>query len=39
MQRPLARPTRRWEDNIKTDLKETRYEDVNWTQLVQDRVQ
>jgi hypothetical protein len=28
----LGRPRRRWEDNIKADLKE-----VGWIQLVQDR--
>jgi hypothetical protein len=26
--RPLERPTRRWEDNIKMDLQETEWESV-----------
>jgi hypothetical protein len=30
---------RRREDNIKTDLKGTKSENVDWIQLVQDRVQ
>jgi hypothetical protein len=37
--RPLGRPRRWWEDNIKMDLKETGIDGVNWIQLVQDRVQ
>jgi hypothetical protein len=37
--RPLGRPRRRWEDNIKLDLKETGIDGVNWIQLAQDRVQ
>jgi hypothetical protein len=28
--RPLGTPTRRWEDNITMDLRETRCEDVDW---------
>jgi hypothetical protein len=36
--RPLGRPRRRWEDNIKMDLSEIGI-DVNWIQLAQDRVQ
>jgi hypothetical protein len=28
--RPLGRPRRRWEDNIKNDLGETRINGVNW---------
>jgi hypothetical protein len=28
--RPLGRPRRRWEDNIKMDLGETEWEVVNW---------
>jgi hypothetical protein len=35
--RPLARPRRRWEDNIKMDLGEIGLEDVNWIHLAQDR--
>jgi hypothetical protein len=36
--RPLARPRRRWEDNIKMDLKEMGTDGANWIQLAQDRV-
>jgi hypothetical protein len=34
--RPLGRPGRRWEDNIKIDLKEISWEVVHWIDLVQD---
>jgi hypothetical protein len=37
--RPLGRPRRRWENNIKMDLRETGIDGVNWIQLAQDRVQ
>jgi hypothetical protein len=37
--RPLGRPRRRWEDNIKMDLTEIGINGANWTQLAQDRVQ
>jgi hypothetical protein len=37
--RPLGRPRRRWEDNIKMDLRETKIDGVNWIQLAQVRVQ
>jgi hypothetical protein len=37
--RPLGRPRRRWEDNIKMDLREIGIERVNWIRLAQDRVQ
>jgi hypothetical protein len=37
-ERPLWRPRHRWED-IKTDLREIRWEDVYWMHLVQDRDQ
>jgi hypothetical protein len=37
--RPLGRPRRRREDNIKTDLEETGIDGANWIWLVQDRVQ
>jgi hypothetical protein len=33
--RPLRRPKRRWEDNIRMDLKETGWEDVDWIYLTQ----
>jgi hypothetical protein len=36
--RPLGRPRRRWEDNIKMDLKETGIDGANWIQLAQGRV-
>jgi hypothetical protein len=37
--RPLERPRRRWEDNIKMDLRETGIDGAKWIQLAQDRVQ
>ncbi|KAJ4436886.1 hypothetical protein ANN_17018 [Periplaneta americana] len=37
--RPLGRPRRRWEDNIKMDLREVRYDDRDWINLAQDRDQ
>jgi hypothetical protein len=37
--RPLGRPRRRWEDNIKMDLGEIGIDGANWIQLVQDSVQ
>jgi hypothetical protein len=37
--RPLGRPRRRWEDNIKMDLGEIGIDGANWIQLAQDRVQ
>jgi hypothetical protein len=37
--RPLGRPRRRWEDNIKMDLREIGINGANWIQLDQDRVQ
>jgi hypothetical protein len=37
--RPLGRPRRRWEENIKPDLRETGIDVANWIQLAQDRVQ
>jgi hypothetical protein len=36
--RPLGRPRRRWEDNIKLDLRETGIDVAKWIQLAQDRV-
>jgi hypothetical protein len=35
--RPLGRPTRRWDDNIKMDLQEVGCEDMEWIDLAQDR--
>ncbi|KAJ4432113.1 hypothetical protein ANN_20728 [Periplaneta americana] len=37
--RPLGRPRRKWEDNIKMDLREVGYEDRDWINLAQDRDQ
>jgi hypothetical protein len=37
--RPLGRPRRRWEDNIKMDLREKGIDAANWIRLFQDRVQ
>jgi hypothetical protein len=37
--RPLGRPRRRWEDNIKLDLREIGINGTNWIRLTQDRVQ
>jgi hypothetical protein len=33
----LGRPRHRWEDNIKMDLREIVFGDVNWIDLAQDR--
>ena len=35
--RPLGRPRRRWEDNIKMDLQEVGCRGVEWIKLSQDR--
>jgi hypothetical protein len=35
--RPLGRPRRRWEDNIKMDLRKTGFGDVDWIHWAQDR--
>jgi hypothetical protein len=37
--RPLGRPRRRWEDNIKMDLREIEIDEANWIHLARDRVQ
>jgi hypothetical protein len=37
--RPLERPRRRWEDNIKIDLREIGINGANWIRLAQDRIQ
>jgi hypothetical protein len=34
MTRSLGRPKRRWEDNIRMDLMEIRWEGVDWMHLV-----
>jgi hypothetical protein len=35
--RRLGRPRRRWEDNIKMDLREVRWGGMDWINLAQDR--
>jgi len=35
--RPLGRPRRRWEDNIKMDLLEVGCKGMNWIDLTHDR--
>jgi hypothetical protein len=35
--RPLGRPRRRWEDNIKMDLQEVVCGGMDWIELAQDR--
>jgi hypothetical protein len=35
--RPLGRPSRRWEDNIKMDLQEVGCGGIDWIDLAQDR--
>jgi hypothetical protein len=35
--KPLRRPKRRWEDNIKMNLRKTEWEVVKWIHLAQDR--
>jgi hypothetical protein len=37
--RPLGRSRRRWEDNIKMDLREIGIDGENWIRLAQERVQ
>jgi hypothetical protein len=36
--RPVGRPRRRWEENIKVDLGEIWIEVANWIRLAQDKV-
>ena len=36
-QRPLGRPRRRWEDNIKMDLQKVGCGGMDWIDLAQDR--
>jgi hypothetical protein len=35
--RPLRRPRRKWEDNIKMDFQEVECEGMDWIELTQDR--
>jgi hypothetical protein len=37
MRLPLGKPRHRWEDNIKMDLREIEFGDVDWIYLAQDR--
>jgi hypothetical protein len=37
--RPLGRPRHRWVDNIKTDLREIGWGDMEWIDLAQNRDQ
>jgi hypothetical protein len=37
--RPVGRPRRKWEDNIKLDIREIGIDVANWIRLAQDRVQ
>jgi hypothetical protein len=37
--RPLGRPRRRWEDNIKVDFREINMDWANWIRPAQDRIQ
>jgi hypothetical protein len=37
--RPLVKPRRRWEDNIKIDLRKIGIDRANWVRLAQVRVQ
>jgi hypothetical protein len=37
--KPLGRPSCRWEDNVKMDLREIGWAGMNWNHLVQDRDQ
>jgi hypothetical protein len=37
--RPLGRPRRRWVDNIKMDLREIGWDDIDWIDMAQDRGQ
>jgi hypothetical protein len=35
--RPLGRPRRKWEDNMKMNLQDLGCEGMNWIELAQDR--
>jgi hypothetical protein len=37
VERPLGRPTHRWEDNTKMDLQEVGWWGMDWIDLAQDR--
>jgi hypothetical protein len=37
VKRPLGRPRRKWEDNIKMDLQEVGYKGMDWIDVTHDR--
>jgi hypothetical protein len=37
--RPIGRPRRRWEDNVRTDLGEVGWDVIDWIHLAQNRIQ
>jgi hypothetical protein len=37
--RPFGRPRRRWEDNIRMDLREEGWEGVDWMHMTEDKDQ
>jgi hypothetical protein len=37
--KPLGRPRHRWVDNIKMDLRETGWDEIDWIDLAQDKDQ
>jgi hypothetical protein len=37
--KPLVRPRRRWVSNIKIGLREIEWDEVDWIDMAQDRVQ
>jgi hypothetical protein len=37
--RPLGRPRSRWEENIRTDLREIGWDGIDWTDLAEHRHQ
>jgi hypothetical protein len=39
MKRPLGRVRRKWEDNIRMDLRKIEWEVVDWIHVVKDRCQ
>jgi hypothetical protein len=39
VKRPLRKPTHRWEDNIKMDLKDTGWGGMDWIHMAQDKDQ
>jgi hypothetical protein len=39
VKRPLGRPRRKWVNNVKRDLREIEWDDMDWIDLTQDRDQ